>query len=440
MDYTFLLEAAVKGHVLSFTDDKAKRHEMNKGLATLAGSVANLFRKTKGRAKQELVNKVKKFHGFEDQVKSWQSVETLVKKLETELEEWKKKYKNVEKEKEDLFNQMTQIIHEKDRVISHLQKTNSELEDYVANLEKINGVQAEYKGKPLSVSQNKTRTLKIFLTRAEVALWFSKSFGLNIETILIRESDTGVKHTLDMRSQLPVPSDLTEPQEQGNNTKYRNLSEEEQNQIEEILYLLDKFCVGDSFYHELTMVTEGLPRSYLIQQCRTELNKVCHIDCLPGRQPGAKVHAIKDVIQDCVEEYLKQNPNTDKIQIKINGDGARMTRNSSFVLLSFSILQTGKQVMTAKGNRTIAILNGKEDYISLKNAFGNIFEEINNMIAEAKFTVNGKEHKTEFFLGGDYKYILIMLGLNGATGNYACAWCKIHKNDRWKMENGSPFQ
>ena len=205
VDYTFLLEAAVKGHVLSFTDDKAKRHEMNKSLATLAGSVANLFRKTKGRAKQELVNKVKKFHVFEDQVKSWQSVETQVKKLETEIEEWKKKYKNVEKEKEDLFNQMTQIIHEKDRVISHLQKTNSELEDYVANLEKINGVQAEYKGKSLSVSQNKTRTLKNFLTRAEVALWFSKSFGLNIETILIRESDTGVKHTLDMRSQLPVP-------------------------------------------------------------------------------------------------------------------------------------------------------------------------------------------------------------------------------------------
>lgn len=69
-----------------------------------------------------------------------------------------------------------------------------------------------------------------------------------------------------------------------------------------------------------------------------------------------------DVIKDCVEEYLKENPNTDKIQIKINGDGACMTRNSSFVLLSFSILQTGEQVMTAKGNGTIAILNGKEDF------------------------------------------------------------------------------
>ena len=27
-----------------------------------------------------------------------------------------------------------------------------------------------------------------------------------------------------------------------------------------------------------------------------------------------------------------------------------------------------------------------------------------------------------------------MLGLNGATANYACAWCKIQKDDRWKTD------
>ena len=27
-----------------------------------------------------------------------------------------------------------------------------------------------------------------------------------------------------------------------------------------------------------------------------------------------------------------------------------------------------------------------------------------------------------------------MLGMNGATANYACAWCKVHKTDRWKMD------
>ena len=35
---------------------------------------------------------------------------------------------------------------------------------------------------------------------------------------------------------------------------------------------------------------------------------------------------------------------------------------------------------------------------------------------------------------GNYKFILCMLGLNGATANYACAWCKIQKDDRWKTD------
>ncbi|XP_022794722.1 uncharacterized protein LOC111333422 [Stylophora pistillata] len=373
---------------------------------------------TKGRAREALNDRVKKsVHIFEGQ--------------ESEINEWRTKNKNIEQEKEELFKEMTQTIEEKDRVISYLQNTNKQLEEYLVYLEKLS-INAEFKGKPVSSSQNKARKLKNFLTRAETALWFSKYFELDIKRILVKESDSGVKHTLSIKKILPC--DLAGPNEQATTLKYNSLSEEEKKQVEEILFLLDKFCVGDSFVHELTMVTDGLPKSYLIQQCRANLNKLCHIDSLLGKAPEAKVSAVKELIKEHVVEYLRENPATEKIQININGDGARMTRNSSFVLLSFSILQTGHQVMTAKGNRTLAILNGKEDYTSLKESFGNIFSEINCIITEAKVTVGHTEIKTEFFLGGDYKFILIMLGLNGATANYACAWCKFHKDDRWNTD------
>ncbi|CAH3035392.1 unnamed protein product, partial [Pocillopora meandrina] len=36
--------------------------------------------------------------------------------------------------------------------------------------------------------------------------------------------------------------------------------------------------------------------------------------------------------------------------------------------------------------------------------------------------MDGQEVKTEFYLGDDYKFILLMLGLKGATFNYACAY------------------
>jgi len=125
----------------------------------------------------------------------------------------------------------------------------------------------------------------------------------------------------------------------------------------------------------------------------------------------------------------------DKIKIKINGDGARMTRNSHFLLLSFSILQARESVMFTKGNRTIGIVNGAEGYQTIKVSFGSLFKEINSLIDSAKLTVDGQDLNTEFYLGGDYKFILLMLGLRGATSNYACAWCKVHKADRWNISD-----
>lgn len=208
--------------------------------------------------------------------------------------------------------------------------------------------------------------------------------------------------------------------------------------IEEILFLLDKFCVGDSFYHELSMLHQGLPRSYLIKQCRDHLNAICHIDRLPGSSQGAKVHSIREVIVEHVKEYLAKlesfDSSKDKIQIKVSGDGAKMTRNSNFVLISFSILQLGESVMSSKGNRTIAVLNGHEDYNTLKESLRDVFVEINTMIHEGQLSVGDSTVNTEFFLGGDYKFLLLLLGLKGATSNYACVWCKVHKSERWKVE------
>lgn len=92
-----------------------------------------------------------------------------------------------------------------------------------------------------------------------------------------------------------------------------------------------------------------------------------------------------------------------------------MTRNSSFILLSFSLLQAGDDVMSAGGNHTIAIVKGSESYNTLNESFGMVFNEINNLINEKQITINDSKFNLEFFLGGDYKFLLIMMGMKGAT-------------------------
>ena len=49
------------------------------------------------------------------------------------------------------------------------------------------------------------------------------------------------------------------------------------------------------------------------------------------------------------------------------------------------------------------------------------------MNKDKKIIVNDKEIAVELFLGGDYKYLLMAMGISGATSDYACLWCKVHK-------------
>ena len=101
------------------------------------------------------------------------------------------------------------------------------------------------------------------------------------------------------------------------------------------------------------------------------------------------------------------------------------------MILSFSLFHTGKKVMSSRGNRTIAIVNGPEIYDTLEHSFSSVINEINTVLEAGFIDVDGKKVKIEMFLGGDYKFLLMVMGVSGATSTHACLWCLIHKLDRW---------
>ena len=81
------------------------------------------------------------------------------------------------------------------------------------------------------------------------------------------------------------------------------------------------------------MTTDGLPRSYLVKKCRDELYKMCQIDPPDANFEEAKVTSVKLC-----------SKNISLIISKKNND---FKQTSKFILLSFSILQTGESVMPA---------------------------------------------------------------------------------------------
>ena len=124
----------------------------------------------------------------------------------------------------------------------------------------------------------------------EKALWFAKTFGLELQSVIFKDHH-GENHTMTYSEKV--------------RRSYKDLTEADQQQVKNVLFILDKFCIGDKAYHELSMIdgNEELPRSYLIKQCKDELNKLCHITRTPGPAQGAQLDflaELESVIQNQV--------------------------------------------------------------------------------------------------------------------------------------------
>ena len=86
---------------------------------------------------------------------------------------------------------------------------------------------------------------------------------------------------------------------------YKNLSEKEKEDIQQVLFIMDKFCIGEAAYHELTCCSGGeeLPRTSLVKQCKEDLNKLCFIERTPGEASGAAFN-FHDELSTVIEKMV----------------------------------------------------------------------------------------------------------------------------------------
>eukprot|EP00731_Ephydatia_muelleri_P028687 Em0020g331a len=122
--------------------------------------------------------------------------------------------------------------------------------------------------------------------------------------------------------------------------------------------------------------------------------------------------------------YTSFQPNQ-KIKVRISGDGARFSRTSSFVLLSYAILMPVGRYLSGIGNHTIAVVKGAEDYDTISTAFAATFQEIDGLQQLGFVAVNG--------------FMLTMLGLNAANSIYACPKCTVHRDCRWDVSKPESY-
>ena len=92
-----------------------------------------------------------------------------------------------------------------------------------------------------------------------------------------------------------------------------------------------------NIYEEIVLEAKQSER-----KSREQLNKCPTLRQLDGNFEGVKEGSVETVFKEHISEYLKQKPVfhtiDNKIKIKINGDGTRMTRNSNFITAVISNL------------------------------------------------------------------------------------------------------
>ena len=87
-------------------------------------------------------------------------------------------------------------------------------------------------------------------------------------------------------------------------TIYASLSGDDKATVESILFVMDKFGVGDPFMHELSMIMEGCSKSYLFKECRSHLNSNCNIKTTPGKAPGAQLSFVEQLKDQICEQVI----------------------------------------------------------------------------------------------------------------------------------------
>lgn len=345
-----------------------------------------------------------------------------VKTLQCSLSKLNTDKIELERRCRDLFKQITTeneqtiVISEQNLDIFALQQRNSYLAERIAKLEEhLPNYKDEKRFEELT-PKTRFRTLKKLESDAQRALWFLNTFGLTPKCMTLT-SAKGKDISLDFKEKECCD--------------FSSMSPEDQDKIRKLVFLMDRFCVSDAAYHELTMVHNDMPRSYLLVQCRNEVNKTFEIERLPGNVPGAVIN-IRSEIEKLLERHVNESGNVNEVFIRFSGDGAKVSRISNFVIFSLSNA-TFVNSASFQEQQTFAIVECPENHESLNKCCRPVFNQMNDILSQDKWHIAGKDINVKYFVSSDMKFIQLLLGLGGSTGEYACPWCKVSKKQRSDM-------
>ena len=213
---------------------------------------------------------------------------------------------------------------------------------------------------------------------------------------------------------------------------------DKENTLKSILLVKDKYSISNAAYHELAMNERSLPRSCQIDKQIKEINLRWEVTNTPDGTTGVQISLKKKLLGRL--EHLVRTSERDAefltrevIRVKVTGDGTWMGKRLHIVTFGFTLLEEGSAAKSSSGNHSVCLLKQSEDYPSLALGLKDIRDEINE-ISSNGISALGKKFDVHFYLGGDWKFIAAVCGLDAANSTFSCIWCNYAKNQRHCLE------
>ena len=241
-------------------------------------------------------------------------------------------------------------------------------------------------------------------------------------TVEVMNTRTGKKEKIDLRNE-----ELEEVFGAGE----EDINDEQLDTINMMLYIKDWYNISDSAYNEMAKVCKEMPRHYRLKRRIQELNKLWNIFPTPNGIPGVQ-QSLRDRLQVRVQELVaKSSPDAEFVQrrrlrVKLSGDGTNIGKRLHVINFTFTLLDEGSGT-SSSGNHILAVFKAPESYESLKLALEDIRKEVEDLHS---IEVDGVSYEIEFFLGGDWKFLALVTGIDSACSTYSCIWCKCRADER----------
>lgn len=213
----------------------------------------------------------------------------------------------------------------------------------------------------------------------------------------------------------------------------------ELNFLEVMVFLKDRHLISDEAYHEMAQRFKELPRLYKLKDRIKELNSEYDISCV-NDENGVNVgvrQSFRAVLSARIRAMLANSDPANTVTsltIKLSGDGTKIGKRIHVVNTGFCIV--GHE--TAGETSILLVVKTDEKYQNIAESLRETLEEIRPVAMDGFFDYdNGDDtsirFKVEFVLGGDLKYLNVVMGISAVTSTFFCIHCKCPKDERHDM-------